>query len=131
LKKSKLTKILSLAVVLPVGVVMVTFAVVNRHAVSLDFWPLNQSLDVPLSAVLMGTLMIGVAWGGIASWLAAGAARWRAREATRRAERAEAENRGLKDRVSRLEAEVQGAKATPADVREGEARAALPPADAA
>lgn len=130
LKKSKLSKLLSLAIVLPVGLVLVTFFVQNRHDVGLSFWPLPLRLEIPLAAVIVGTLVVGVVWGGLASWLASGGGRRRGRDAARRAEQAEAETRRLKDQIARLEAEARevkaAARATPA-----ETPPALPPADAA
>ena len=53
----------------------------------------------------MLSLVLGVVWGSVASWLTAGARRRRAREVSRRADQAEAEIAALKDRVRLLETE--------------------------
>ncbi len=130
MKKTKLTKVLTLVIVAPVGLLLVNFSVINRHQVLVDFWPLPSSLHIPLSAIILGALVIGVIWGGLASWFAAGTGRRRARDAARRADSAEAEARQLKDRVSRLETEVQGAKKTET-ADNTRPVPALPPANAA
>jgi len=131
LKKTKLFKALSLAVIAPVGIVLVTFSVVNRHDVPINFWPLPERVQLPLSAVVLTTLIVGVIWGGIAAWLAAGAVRRRSREAARRTDAAETEARQLKDRVSRLEADIRDTKTAEAGHLENTAAPALPPANAA
>ena len=71
MKKLKVAKVLSLVLVLPAGMVLVTFAVVNRGPVTIDFWPLPMDMQAPLSAMIMLSLIVGVIWGGAASWLAA------------------------------------------------------------
>ena len=128
MKKLKVAKVLSLVLVLPAAMVFVTFAVVNRGPVTIDFWPLPIDMQAPLSAMIILSLIVGVIWGGVASWLAAGTGRKRARDTVQRANQAESESRDLKNRVARLESEVRDAKApskTPADP------SALPPANVA
>ena len=102
MKKSKVAKALSLLLVLPAGLALVTFTVVNRGPVIIDFWPLPTDMQAPLSAIILLSLIVGVFWGGVASWLAAGTARNHAREIAKRAEQSEAQSRELKDRVARL-----------------------------
>ena len=128
MKKLKVAKVLSLVLVLPAGMVLVTFAVVNRGPVTIDFWPLPMDMQAPLSAMIMLSLIVGVIWGGVASWLAAGTGRKRARDTVQRANRAESESRDLKNRVALLESEVRDAKA-PSKTPAGPP--ALPPANAA
>ena len=108
--------------------VLVTFAVVNRGPVTIDFWPLPMDMQAPLSAMIMLSLIVGVIWGGVASWLAAGTGRKRARDTVQRANQAESESRDLKNRVARLESEVRDAKA-PSKTPAGPP--ALPPANVA
>ncbi len=112
MKKLKVAKVLSLVLVLPAGMVLVTFAVVNRGPVTIDFWPLPMDMQAPLSAMIMLSLIVGVIWGGVASWLAAGTGRKRARDTVQRANQAESESRDLKNRVARLESEVCDTKAS-------------------
>lgn len=89
-------------VLVPLCVVLVMFALANRHAVVVNFNPfmLNTPADangaggVPLFLVLFLVLLIGVLAGGVASWLAQGQVRadkrhWR-KEAYRLSQEAEA-----------------------------------------
>ena len=128
MKKLKVAKVLSLVLVLPAGMVLVTLAVVNRGPVTIDFWPLPMDMQAPLSAMIMLSLIVGVIWGGVASWLAAGTGRKRARDNAKRADQAETESRDLKNRVARLESEIRDAK-VPSKTPAGPP--ALPPANAA
>ena len=131
MKKLKVAKVLSLVLVLPAGMVLVTFAVVNRGPVTIDFWPLPMDMQAPLSAMIMLSLIVGVIWGGVASWLAAGTGRKRARDTVQRANRAESESRDLKNRVARLESEVRDTKASAKTANTPVGPPALPPANAA
>jgi type VI protein secretion system component VasK len=145
LKKPLLLKILSWFVLVPLGAAMVVFSVVNRHAVTLDFWPFDYAPEIRLFAVILGLLTVGVVWGGIAAWLAASASRRRSRDAKHRANAAEADARQLKDRIGRLKADLRAAQSVPTAAPfapptsapsvtsegGGTAQRALPPADAA
>ena len=91
----------------PAGLVLVTFAVVNRHLIPIDFWPLPISMLLPFSVAVMLVFVIGVLWGGTVSWMSAFNSRREAREIKRRANQAEIQLRHLKDRIRALEAEVQ------------------------
>lgn len=84
-------KFIWLFVILPAGVVVVTFAVANRHSVRLNLDPFTPedpflAIDAPLFLLLIATLAAGVLLGGLATWL--GQRKWRrsarrnAREAT-------------------------------------------------
>ena len=95
---------------MPAGLVFVTFAVVNRHTVLLDFWPLPISMLLPFSVAIMLMIFIGVLWGGTVSWMSAFNSRREAREIKRKANQAEVQLRHLKDRIRALEAEVQETK---------------------
>ena len=94
----------------PAGLVLVIFAVVNRHLVPLDFWPLPISMLLPFSVAIMLAFVIGVLWCGMASWRSAFNSRREAREVNRKAKQAEIQLRHLKDRIIALEAEVQETK---------------------
>ena len=112
MEKSKIWKVLSLLVFLPAGLVLVTFAVVNRHPVILNLWPLPIDLAVPLSLIVMFSLIFGVVWGGVASWLASRTSRRQAREIAKRAGKAEAEVGQLRGKVKLLESEDGSGQST-------------------
>ena len=97
-------------ILVPAGLVLVTFSVVNRHVVPLDFWPFPISMRLPLSVAIMLIFVIGVLWGGMVSWMSAFNSRREVRETKRKANQAEIQLRQLKDRIGALEAEVQETK---------------------
>ena len=76
-------------ILVPAGLVLVTFSVVNRHTVPLDFWPFPISMRLPLSVAIMLIFVIGVLWGGMVSWMSAFNSRREVRETKRKANQAE------------------------------------------
>jgi len=118
---------------LPLALVIIVFSLVNRGPVTMDFWPLPMIIDLPLFALVLVVLAIGVLWGGVGAWLAAGRARTRLRDATRRADSAESEIRHLEERNSRLQEELKEVRAQNSNAAHAASSAtALPaPADAA
>jgi uncharacterized integral membrane protein len=88
-------------------VVLVVFAVVNRQAVTLDLWPLDMALRLPLFILILGSLFVGLLVGGTAAWLSGAAARRRARAAEHRAAECERE-------IARLRRKPPPAAAPPA-----------------
>jgi uncharacterized integral membrane protein len=90
-------KFLAIAVLVPLAVIIVIFAVANREIVTVSLDPLNPSqpayaLKLPLFALVFVLVGFGVVIGGFAAWLRQH--RWRAR-----ARRAEAEARELRIRL--------------------------------
>jgi uncharacterized integral membrane protein len=88
--------------VLPFAIVVIVLAVANRGPVTLSLDPIAQqnsiyTLTLPLFVVLLGTLMVGIIIGGLASWVAQG----RHRKAERRFRR---EAEGLRAEAERLKA---------------------------
>jgi uncharacterized integral membrane protein len=78
--------VLKWIVLLPIAVLVLCFAVANRHGVTIYFNPLvtedqEYSLAAPLYLILLLVLMAGVAIGGVAAWLAQGKHRRAARRA--------------------------------------------------
>jgi uncharacterized integral membrane protein len=107
-----LRKVAAAIVLVPLAVVMIAFAVANRQDVTVSFDPFSSnepaaSLTLPLFALMVLLLIIGVLFGGMASWLRHH--KWRG--AARRFER---ELRGLRGKLAALE----GAEKPP--VRAGE-----------
>src|SRR5271167_3243770 len=92
-------KILAVAVLVPLAILMVMFAVANRASIAISFDPFSSeapafTLHAPLFLVLLIVLIAGVVAGGIGAWLRQ--AKWRrtARSLARdlRAVRADAED---------------------------------------
>lgn len=88
-----------------------TFCIANRTHVEIDIWPFPFKQQVPLFALLLICLGIGVLWGGLATWLSAGTSRKKNREAKRKAIAAKLDARQAEERYLRLEEDLQGLKA--------------------
>jgi uncharacterized integral membrane protein len=83
-----LRKIVAALILVPLGIVLIAFAVANRQSVTVSFDPFSAqgpaaSVTLPLFALIIILLIAGVVIGGSASWLRHG--RWR--RAARRLER--------------------------------------------
>jgi len=94
-------KLLSALILVPLGIVIVMFAVANREAIAVSFDPFDSvnpafALKLPLYALIFALVGVGVLIGGISSWLKQH--KWRAR-----ARRAETEARELRARLDALE----------------------------
>jgi uncharacterized integral membrane protein len=95
-------KFFNAAVLIPLGVIFVVFAVANRHDVTVSFDPFNShdsvlSLTLPLFVVIIGVAILGVVAGGSATWL--GQRRWR-----RAARHHEADAREARSQLDNLRA---------------------------
>lgn len=86
-------RFLSLFILLPLAVVVIVFALLNRGPVAVDLFIAEANL--PLYIGILGALAIGflsgVAAGGSISWISQGKWRSRARKGERRAESLENE----------------------------------------
>lgn len=100
-------KLFTWIILLPVAALIIVFAVVNRELTTLNLWPLPFEIDLPLFSVIFGGALIGVIWGGIAAWTAAGATRAKARERAREIQRLSDENRRLKGRIESMEKDLR------------------------
>ena len=110
-------KLILVLVVLPLAVVLIALAVVNRKPALLILDPLGGtepglSLEAPLFLLLLGAFAFGLVVGGIATWLGQGKWRRLAREETRQA-------RDWRRQADRLEKELEGSD-------RGASRAQLP-----
>lgn len=73
-------KLVVALILVPLGIVIVMFAVANRQAVTVSFDPFSAaqpafSLTVPLFLLVFALVICGVIVGGIAAWLRQ--AKWR------------------------------------------------------
>jgi uncharacterized integral membrane protein len=87
-------KFLSALILVPLGLILVVFAVANREFVTLSFDPFNAaapalSVRLPLFVLLIAAAVLGVVAGGVATWV-------RQRHWRRSARRSEAELRQLR-----------------------------------
>ena len=81
-------------VLVPLCVVLVVFALANRHSVAVNFNPFatepqtdGQAFGVPLFLVIFAVLLVGVLLGGAATWFAQGPHRRDERHFRRETER--------------------------------------------
>jgi uncharacterized integral membrane protein len=75
-----LRKIVAALILVPLAIIIIAFAVANRQIVTVSFDPFNASepaasLTLPLFALIILVLIVGVLIGGFAAWLRQG--RWR------------------------------------------------------
>jgi uncharacterized integral membrane protein len=96
-----LRKLIAALVLVPLAIIIIAFAVANREGVTVSFDPFSgsapaASLTLPLFALVIGLLIIGVVVGGTAAWL--GQRRWR-----RTARRLEREASDLRARLDALQ----------------------------
>lgn len=95
-------KFFGAVVVISLGVILLVFAVANRHLVTVSFDPFNSAdpalkLSEPLFLVIIATAAVGVVAGGSATWF--GQRRWR-----RAARRHEADARQARAQLADLRA---------------------------
>lgn len=86
----------SLLLTLPLLAVAVVFSVVNRHAVTLSFWPFQTELQLPLFVLVLAGLIVGVLIGFLVAWFSAGTLRRRLRYERERVRTLESEIERLK-----------------------------------
>ena len=73
-------KIIAAVILVPLGIIIIAFAVANRQIVTVSLDPFSAehpaaSLTLPLFALVIVLLVVGVLIGGIAAWLRQ--AKWR------------------------------------------------------
>jgi uncharacterized integral membrane protein len=99
-------RVLKLMIALPAALAIIVFAISNRQSVRVAFDPFSREapavfLDMPLFAVALIALAVGVVIGGVGAWLAQGK--------HRKAERS------LKREVTRLSSETAALRAAAPD----------------
>jgi len=95
-------------VFLPLAVLAVLFALSNRETVQVRLWPFDLAWATPLSVAVLGIAGLAFLLGALTAWTAALPARRRGRQATRRAERLQAELDRLQARDRAAPVELAG-----------------------
>jgi uncharacterized integral membrane protein len=95
-------KFLSAVVLIPLGLILVVFAVANRHLVTVSFDPFNSTdpsiaITLPLFVVIIAVAIAGVVAGGSATW-------FRQRHWRRAARQHEADARQARSQLADLRA---------------------------
>ena len=96
-----LRRLVAAIILVPLAVIIIAFAVANRQSVTLSFDPFSSnepaaSVTLPLFALIILLLIIGVLIGGLATWLRQG--KWRGS-----ARRFERELHRLREKLAALE----------------------------
>ena len=95
---TRLRKIVTVFVLVPLAIALIVFAVANRQIVTVSFDPFDPaqpawSLRMPLFVLIFVFLIAGVLLGGFAAWLRQGRHRRASRALRSRPRRAAARNR--------------------------------------
>lgn len=88
-RRSFVAKTFGMLIGLPVALVIILFAVSNRHMVEVGFWPLPVMVEVPAYILGLATMLFGFVLGTVAAWFSGGATRRRARMAEGKARQLE------------------------------------------
>ena len=104
-------KFLTALILIPLGLILVDFAVANHHFVTVSFDPFDQedpalAVKLPLFALLILVAILGVVAGGCAVWF--GQRHWR-----RAARRHEADARAVRAELAGLQASAAAARPGP------------------
>lgn len=91
-------------VLVPIALIVVLFSVANRAPVRVSLDPISRdapafALDLPLFAVILAAIALGILIGGFASWLAQGKHRKAARVNRREADKLRNEAQSLRAAV--------------------------------
>ena len=109
-----MSRILGLAILIPLGAIAVSFGASNGDWVALRLFPLPGEISLPLASVIFCALFFGVVLGGIAAWFGAGVVRNRARSAERAARARERELQEMRRKFA--EAAVEATSDGPAAI---------------
>jgi hypothetical protein len=87
-----LGRILSLLVLVPVAIALISFSVANRQIVDVSFDPTGATdpafaLQLPMFVVIFATLAVGLLLGGIGTWFTQGKHRKLARKKKQEADK--------------------------------------------
>ena len=101
-------KFVTAAVLIPLGLIFLVFAVANRHAVTVSFDPFNSAdpsiaVTLPLFVVIIAVAIAGVVAGGTATW-------FRQRHWRRAARQHEADARRAREQLAELRAAATAAR---------------------
>lgn len=116
-----LQRLFLIFVVVPLAIVLVVFAVANRHPVTVSLDPFGSdapslTATVPLFLLILLLLALGVIFGGLSTWM--GQAKWRkmARHLDRETRALRAERGALRAERDALRSEIAARNVVQRDV---------------
>lgn len=83
-------------VTIPVAIVVVLFAVVNRAPVALNLWPFPWEIEAPLFLFTLGAIVFGFLFGALATFFSGSTTRAKLRQAQRDLAQAQGELAAVK-----------------------------------
>lgn len=94
-------RFLKMLIAIPAALAIVLFSIANRQSIRVSFDPFSREapavfVDVPMFAVVLAALAVGVLLGGIAAWFAQGRHRKAERQLKREVNRLSSETASLK-----------------------------------
>ncbi|NQW10629.1 MAG: DUF1049 domain-containing protein [Alphaproteobacteria bacterium] len=113
-RRNLAVKLISFVITAPIMIVVVLFAVSNRHLVPMELWPLPGALEVPLYLVALLALVAGFVLGGTIAWAGELGQKRRAVRAEKRAEDLEREIAVMRIREEEIRAQALPAPNRPA-----------------
>lgn len=98
-------QLLKAIILLPIALIVILLAIANRAPVVFSLDPFERgapefAFSVPLYALLLAALILGVVIGGCGAWLAAGRQRRRGRASRREVSRLKGETDRLRDNLA-------------------------------
>jgi len=100
-----LYKFFKYLILIPVAIIFVGFMISHRHPVLINFDPFNANaplyaIELPLYLIMIGAIILGILFGGIADWISQGKYRKTARIEKKKNRELVRETEHLKDHIS-------------------------------
>jgi uncharacterized integral membrane protein len=114
-------KVLFWIIALPIVAIAMAFAVANHDSVTISLWPLAYRIEIPLYIAVTGALFFGFLVGITYGWIGSLRARHRARAEAKRADKLNAENTELRQKLALAENATRTLPATTAPTYPSEA----------
>ena len=108
-------------ITLPITILVVLFAVMNRESVTLNLWPLPWDIAAPLYLLTLGCVLFGVLFGLLFMWLSQGGTRRRSRDLSRRVD-------AQANELNALRRNIQSSTAIATSKSDGPSQTLVPPA---
>lgn len=70
-------------ITLPIALLVILFALMNRQEVVLSLWPLPWDISAPLFLFTLGAIVFGFLFGAVVTWISGSATRQKLRAAHR------------------------------------------------